>query len=137
MSEIEQVAVGRFTLRDAHIKSVKADMLTDTIVVSFALDLNEESLRARKHLRHLSEKKDLLLDLIIVENTMQPSFPLVLEGRLNKVPDEPPMTDEEDDDDGPLAKAEALDRNETFVKAFTEAFTEAEEVEVQELKEAL
>lgn len=75
MQHFERVAVGSFTLKDAGLKSVKADLLAGTVTVSFVLDLNDETLRARKHLRSLSGDDDVTLDLNIIEKSLQPVLP--------------------------------------------------------------
>ena len=70
----EDVVNGSLTLKDARIKSVKADLLAGTVTVSFVLTLDEATLQARRHLQYLSMDEDTTLDLTIIERRPQLSF---------------------------------------------------------------
>lgn len=73
--KLEEVITGSFTLKNAHIKTVKADLLAGTVTVGFVFTLDEDTLRARKHLRALAADEDTSLDLTIVEKSLQPALP--------------------------------------------------------------
>jgi hypothetical protein len=75
----EEVESGRSELKHTRIKSVKADLLSGTVTVSFVFTLDEEMLKVRKHLRALAADDDTTLDLIIVEKSLQLALPLAVD----------------------------------------------------------
>jgi hypothetical protein len=67
-----ETIVGSFTLKHTRVKSVRADLLAGSISVTFVVTLDEESLRAGKHLQHLFGDDDVSLDLTVTEKRWQP-----------------------------------------------------------------